>query len=291
MAETGEIRSIRTLGLSLATRHRLCSKRRKFRRSDVGHKEFDGKAVLVTGATSGIGEECARAFAERGAKLLLTGRDESRGNTLLETLQAMGCEAAFHIGDVRNSAFCDSAVAACLEEFGRIDVLVNSAGIWQAKTTIDTDDETWCAIMETNASGTFFMCRAALRAMCAQGSGNIINIASDWGLVGGAEAAAYCASKGAVVLMTKAMALDHARDNIRVNALCPTDTDTPMMDQDYRDRGIDLEEGRQNSANSIPVGRMATARDVADAACFMASDKAAFLTGVALPIDGGATAV
>ena len=156
----------------------------------MGHKEFDGKAVLVTGATSGIGEECARAFAERGAKLLLTGRDESRGNTLLETLQAMGCEAAFHIGDVRNSAFCDSAVAACLEEFGRIDVLVNSAGIWQAKTTIDTDDETWCAIMETNASGTFFMCRAALRAMCAQGSGNIINIASDWGLVGGAEAAA-----------------------------------------------------------------------------------------------------
>lgn len=257
----------------------------------MGHKEFDGKAVLVTGATSGIGEECARAFAELGAKLLLTGRDEPRGNALRETLHAMGCEASLLIGDVRNSAFCDSAVAACVAEFGRIDVLVNSAGIWKARTTVDTDDATWHAIMETNVSGTFFMCRAALRVMCAQGGGNIINIASDWGLVGGAEAAAYCASKGAVVLMTKSMALDHARENIRINALCPTDTDTPMMDQDYRERGIDLEEGRLSSANSIPMGRMATARDVADAACFIASDRAGFLTGVALPIDGGATAV
>ena len=257
----------------------------------MGHKEFDGKAILVTGATSGIGEECARAFVELGAKVFLTGRDQARGEALRKSIQAMGCEASLLIGDVRNSAFCEAAVATCIEEFGRIDVLVNSAGICQVRTAVDTDDETWHAIMETNASGTFFMCRAALRAMRAQGEGNIINIASDWGLVGGKEAAAYCASKGAVVLMTKAMALDHARDNIRINVLCPTDTDTPMMDQDFRERGIDFETGRAESASAIPLGRMATARDVADAACFLASDRAAFLTGVALPVDGGATAV
>jgi len=144
--------------------------------------------------------------------------------------------------------------------------------------------------MDINVSGTFFTSRAALRVMAAQGAGSIVNIASDWGLVGAPEAAAYCASKGAVVLLSKAMALDHAADGIRVNAVCPGDTDTPMMSRDFSQRGWSEEQGRQASAAGIPLGRMATATEVAQLVCFLASDAAGFITGAALPIDGGHTA-
>lgn len=259
-------------------------------RSRILSQRFNDRVVLVTGATSGIGEACANLFADRGASVLLTGRDQAKGDAMCAALLARGSKAAFLAGDVRDSAFCDAAVAAAVAEFGRIDVLINSAGIWRAASTVDTTDELWHATIETNISGTFFMARAALRRMLEQGSGNIVNIASDWGLLGGQEAAAYCASKGAVVLLTKAMALDHARDNIRINVLCPTDTDTPMMDNDYIARGMDLAEGKASSSAANPMGRMATANDVAEAACFLASSAAGFITGVSLPIDGGATA-
>ena len=251
---------------------------------------FKGKVVLVTGATSGIGEACAKLFAERGAAVMLTGRDQGRGDEMCAAIKAAGGKAEFMAGDVRDSAFCDAAADKTVEMLGRLDVLINSAGIWHAASTVNTSDEMWHATIETNVSGSFFMARAALRRMLEQGSGNIINVASDWGLLGGEEAAAYCASKGAVVLMTKAMALDHARDNIRINVLCPTDTDTPMMDRDYQIRGIDIDEGKARSSASNPMGRMASAEDVAEAACFLASDAAGFITGVSLPIDGGATA-
>ncbi len=251
---------------------------------------FAGKTVLVTGATSGIGAACTRLFAARGARVMLIGRDEDRGAHLVTEITQANGAAEFLAGDVRQSEFCDAAAKAAVNRFGSLDVLINSAGIWHAATALDTSDELWQAIIDTNVSGLFYMSRAALRFMRPAGQGNIINIASDWGLVGGCEAAAYCASKGAVVLLTKAMALDHAEDNIRINALCPTDTDTPMMHRDYAARGIDIEEGKQRSAAGNPMRRMATAEDVAESACFLASDAAGFITGVALPIDGGASA-
>ena len=252
--------------------------------------DFKDKVVLITGATSGIGTACAREFAARGARLMLTGRSQDRGKQVVEAIRAMGAEAEFVAGDMRNRGFCDRIVEETIEHLGRIDVLVNSAGISLTATTLDTTDEQWDATIETNLSSLFFASRAALRSMRAQRSGSIIHIASDWGLVAGTEAAAYCASKGAVVLLTKAMALDHARDNIRINAVCPGDTDTPMMREDFRQRGVSVEVGTQESGEGIPIGRMVTAEEVAAAVCFLASDAAGSITGVALPVDGGHTA-
>lgn len=247
--------------------------------------------ALVTGATSGIGAACARELALRGARVLLTGRSVERGEALLEELRRAGAEAGFVAGDVRDRRFCERVVEETLERFGALHVLVTSAGISLAASVPETSDEQWDAILETNLSGLFFVTRAALRPMRAQGAGSIVHVSSDWGLVGGRRAAAYCASKGAVVLLTRAMALDHAREGIRINAVCPTDTDTPMMLLDFRQRGVSVEEGTRESAEGIPMGRMASAEEVAKAVCFLASDEAGFLTGVALPVDGGATAV
>jgi meso-butanediol dehydrogenase/(S,S)-butanediol dehydrogenase/diacetyl reductase len=250
--------------------------------------DFAGVKVLVTGATSGIGTACARLFAERRAEVMLTGRDAGRGAAIAKEIEQAGGVADFTAGDVRGVAACEAIVQATCDRFGGLDVLINSAGTWHAATTLGTTDEQWHETMDVNITGLFFVSRAALRVMVEQRSGNIVNISSDWGLVGGREAAAYCASKGAVVLLTKAMALDHAAEGIRINVICPTDT--PMMEEDYRLRGIPYAEGKKLSSASNPMGRMAEAIDVAEAACFLASDAAGFITGVSLPIDGGATA-
>jgi NAD(P)-dependent dehydrogenase (short-subunit alcohol dehydrogenase family) len=201
-----------------------------------------------------------------------------------------GTQVGFSAGDIQDRSYCDGLIEHTVREFGRLGVLINSAGIWQPASSLETTDDLWHETLATNLNGSFFTARAALRQMLKQGSGNIVNIASDLGLVGGKQAVAYCASKGAVVMMTKAMALDHARDNIRINALCPTDTDTPMMHRDYANQGLGIAAGLKNSADANPMGRIAKPEDVAEAACFIASAAAGFITGVSLPVDGAATA-
>jgi len=253
--------------------------------------EFHGKVALVTGATSGIGLATALELARHGASVMLSGRDETRGMELRDQLRALGAAAEFMAGDVRQRVFCDALVEACVAQLGRLDVVINSAGICQAASTIETTDEIWHDTMDINVNGTFFTSRAALRVMVEQGSGSIVNIASDWGLVGAPEAAAYCASKGAVVMLTKAMAMDHARQGIRVNAVCPGDTDTPMMDADFVQRGQTPEEGRALAGEGIPMGRIAEVEEVARVVCFIASDAASFMTGTAVPVDGGHSAI
>ncbi|UCH73640.1 MAG: SDR family oxidoreductase [Rhodospirillales bacterium] len=252
--------------------------------------DFTGKAVLVTGATSGIGAAIARAFAGVGASVLLTGRDAERGERVAGSILAAGGTVAFGAADITESQTPGNLVQACLDRFGRLDVLVNNAGVIYDGTAEETSDAEWLETMAVNLDGAFRMSRAAIAAIRQAGGGSIVNVASDWALVGGRRAVAYCASKGGLMMMTKAMALDHAHENIRINAVCPTEIDTPMLDREIERAGLTREEALASYGDKIPMGRVGTTQDVANAVLFLASDDASFLTGVALPIDGGVTA-
>ncbi|MER9120958.1 SDR family oxidoreductase [Mesorhizobium sp. M0954] len=247
------------------------------------------KIVIVTGATSGIGGAISEAFASAGATLLLVGRDRERGQRALQVVEKLGCTAQLILGDVADSAFADEVVNSCVERFGKVDVLVNSAGIIRRGNAVDTSNDDWRQTFEANVSGVFYFSRAAVKSMRTTGGGSIVNIASNVGLVGCPGLVAYCASKGAVVLMTQAMALDHAKEQITINAVCPGAVDTPMLVSAHH-KPVTADEILQRNVDSIPQGRVATPKEIASLTLFLASDGARHITGVAIPIDGGFTA-
>ncbi len=252
--------------------------------------DFSGKVVLVTGGNSGIGAAAVRRFAAAGAKVVIAARDYEASLAVVGEVEAAGGYAHAVVCDVTKSADCDAAVEACLERFGGLDVLFNNAGIiFRDRSALDTTDEHWTQTMAVNTTGTFLMSRAAVAVMVARGGGAIVNNASYFGLVGGRGAAAYCASKGAVVLLTKAMALDHARQGVRINCVCAGSVDTPMLRGEMEEMGgIDMV--RPLFEDKHPIGRIATPDEIATAVLYLASDEAGFITGTALPIDGGITA-
>jgi meso-butanediol dehydrogenase/(S,S)-butanediol dehydrogenase/diacetyl reductase len=250
----------------------------------------NGKTALVTGATSGIGAAIALELAGLGHAVMLAGRDPARAAAMEERIAAAGGRATSWLGDLTDPETCQALVEATLERFGGLDVLVNNAGIIHYGTAEETTDAQWDETLAVNVSAVFYMSRAAVPALRARGGGVIVNIASDWGLVGGRRAVAYCASKGAVVQLTRAMALDHAHESIRVNAVCPGDTDTPMLDVEARERGQDPATARREMAAAAPLGRIATPEEVAKLTAFLVSDGAAYMTGAAIAIDGGNTA-
>jgi meso-butanediol dehydrogenase/(S,S)-butanediol dehydrogenase/diacetyl reductase len=251
---------------------------------------LDGKVVLVTGATSGIGAAIAEACAAAGATLMLTGRSAERGNFTLQRARAEGVPAQFLAGNLSEPNWPDDIVAEAVKRFGRLDVLINNAGIIYRGTVADCSDVEWDDIVAVNMTAVFRLSRAAVRRMRAQGGGTIVNIASDWGLVGGRNAFAYCASKGAVVQMTRAMAVDHAKDNIRVNCVCPGDVDTPMLASGIAKRGMTHEQGLKQLGGQVPLGRVARPEEIARAVVFLASDASSYMTGAMLAVDGGNTA-
>jgi NAD(P)-dependent dehydrogenase (short-subunit alcohol dehydrogenase family) len=202
---------------------------------------LENKVALITGGTSGIGEAAAELFAREGARVAITGRNESRGHAVAARIGQSGGKAVFFRTDVRKAAECQQAVAETLRSFGRLDILFNNAGVFLPQTALECSEQEWDLQIDVNLKGTFLLSKFALAPMIAQGSGVIINNSSGWGLVGGDKAVAYCASKGGVVLLTKAMAVDHGRQGIRVNCICPGDVDTPMLPEDARLRGLDWE--------------------------------------------------
>lgn len=245
---------------------------------------FVGKVALVTGGNRGIGLAVAQLFAAEGALVALAARNQQQGETVAHRLQAV-----FVPTDVRFPAECERAIAETLKAYGRLDILVNGAGvIYRNRTLEQTTEEEWDITLDTNVKGAFLMIKYALPAL-RQSQGTIVNVASYTGLVGFRGAAAYAASKAALVNLTRTAALDHAHEKIRANCVCPGSVSTDMIYEAWRLYG-NVEEAQRLWAAKHPLGRIATPEEVARAILFLASDEASFITGAALAVDGGITA-
>ncbi len=245
---------------------------------------FKDKVILISGGNRGIGLAAARLFAEEGARLTLAARNPETGEASAKELGAL-----FVKTDVRQAAECENAVTQTLLTYGKLDVLVNNAGVLYRNMTIEqTSEEIWDLTFDTNVKGMFFLSKYAMPALRAT-QGTIVNLSSYAGLVGFAGVGAYAAAKAAVINLTRSMALDHAKENIRVNCVCPGSVETDMIYEAWHLYG-DVENARQLWESKHPMGRIATPEEVARAILFLASSDASFITGVALPVDGGITA-
>jgi len=247
------------------------------------------KVTLITGGASGIGRATALLFAQEGAADSIVDVDEAAGALAAEEVVAGGGRALFIPGDVTRADDCRRAVAATVAAFGGLDVLVNNAGIIRRADILATTEEQWDRVMAVNVKSVFFMSRETVPAMAERGRGAIVNVASGWGLKGGPSAAAYCASKGAVVNLTRAMAIDHAGQGIRVNAVCPGDTDTPMLRHEAGQLGRPEREFLAEAAER-PLGRYGRPEEIAQAMLFLVSEASSYVTGTTLVVDGGGLA-
>lgn len=249
--------------------------------------DFTNRTVIITGAASGMGEACANVFARGGANIVAVDRDEAGLKRVAADLDAVRCVA----GDVSDSALSETAVEEAVSSFGRVDVLVNAAGIILRAGTVDTDDAGWQQVMDVNVNGVFYMCRAAVRQMLKQPPdperGAIVNFGSVAGKVIWGNQTAYCASKGAVHQITRSIALDHATDKIRVNAVCPGEIETPML-KSGRDRAPSAED-LHALAQTVPMKRLGQAEEVARVVAFLASNGASYMTGSLVDVDAGYT--
>jgi NAD(P)-dependent dehydrogenase (short-subunit alcohol dehydrogenase family) len=248
---------------------------------------LDQKRALVTGSASGIGKAIAQLFAQEGASLVLADLDQNGSRACTEEIRRSGGRCRFVVCDVARAQDCAAAVTLSQETYGGLDIVVNAAGVIVRKSVVDLDERDWDRVMDVNAKSVYLVSRQAIPLMPSGGS--IINLGSGWGLVGGPQAAVYCASKGAVVLLTKAMAIDCGPLGIRVNCLCPGDTDTPMLRNEARQLGLPEDEFLAASAKR-PLGRLGLPGEIAQAALFLASDASSYVTGATLLVDGGGLA-
>ncbi len=250
---------------------------------------LQGKRALITGAASGIGRATALLFAQEGAAVAVVDINETEGQAVARTIAAAGGQASFIRGDVSQAAECRQVVQVTVEQLGGLDILFNNAGIIRRANVLETTEAEWERVMAVNVKSIFLLSKYAIPVMIAAGGGVIINTGSGWGLVGGKDAVSYCASKGAVVNMTRAMAIDHGPQHIRVNCLCPGDTDTAMLRHEARQLG-QADETFLAGAADRPLRRIGQPEDIAQAALYLASDASAFVTGAVLVVDGGGLA-
>lgn len=251
------------------------------------------KVAIITGATSGIGKATALRFADEGADLVLTGRRPALGKAVEAECRQRGVRCVFVEADHTKPEDCQRVVDIALKEFNRIDILFNNAGIVTKGTADTTPEEVWQNTLDINVTAVWRMCKLVIPQMKKQGKGAIVNNGSDWSVVAGENAFPYIMSKGAVGMMTKAMAIDNARAGIRVNAVCPGDTFVDRWIEKGYFEGSDpvsIEEAIKESSSYIPMGRFGKPEEIANAVLFLASDEASFITGHLLLVDGGNTA-
>jgi len=251
------------------------------------------RTAIITGGTSGIGKATALLFAEEGANLIVTGRRIEKGKAVETECRQKGVRCVFVEADHTKLEDCQRVVDVALREFSQIDILFNNAGIVTNGTADTTPEDVWRDTFEINVTAVWHMCKLVIPQMKKQGKGVIVNNGSDWSVVAGKDAFPYIMSKGAVGMMTKAMALDHAREGIRVNAVCPGDTFVDRwMEKGYFEGSapVTIEEAMKESSEYIPMGRFGKPEEIANAVLFLASDDSTFVTGHLLLVDGGNTA-
>jgi NAD(P)-dependent dehydrogenase (short-subunit alcohol dehydrogenase family) len=255
----------------------------------MGDGRLAGKVAVVTGGTSGLGRAGAIRFAREGANVAVASRREEEGRRVVDEISSAGGEALFFRTDVRVSQDVEALVAQAEDRFGKIDVLYASAGVMLTGTAPETTDEVYEQVLDVNVGGSFRLARYGIPALVRAGGGSIVLTASELGLVGAREAVAYCASKGAVVNMTRALAVDCGELGIRVNCLCPGPIDTPML-RDWFEAGEDPAELERRQTEPVLLKRVGEPEEIAETALFLASDASSFMTGAVIVADGGATA-
>jgi NAD(P)-dependent dehydrogenase (short-subunit alcohol dehydrogenase family) len=248
-----------------------------------------GKVAMVTGAASGIGRGISMRLAEMGASVALLDIDDSKGREAATEIEAHAREAAFLKGDVRSADECRRAVDSIIKRWGKIDILCNCAGIAIRKDIVGLTEDEWDLALDVTLKGIFLLSREVVPYMVRNGGGSIVNIGSGWSLKGGPRAASYCAAKGGAVNLTRAMAIDHGKNNIRVNCVCPGDVDTPMLRSECAQLGDNVQAFMREAANR-PLARIGTPDDVANAVLFLVSPMSNWITGAALVVDGGGLA-
>jgi len=250
---------------------------------------LSGKSAFITGGGTGIGRACALAFAAEGAKVAIAGRRKGPLEAVAREIEASGGSSLAVECDVVDRTAVQSAIAAVERHWGGLDILVNNAGAIVVGSVEETSDADWSRVTEINMTGTFLVSRTAIPALRRSGGGSIINIGSYLGIAGRRQRAAYCAAKAGVAGLTRAMALDHAPDKIRVNCICPAMIETEMATQSLS-KAADPEAARRLRIAEIPLGRLGKPEDVAFMAVYLASDESSWVTGVSFPLDGGQTA-
>ncbi|MDA4846349.1 SDR family NAD(P)-dependent oxidoreductase [Hoeflea poritis] len=238
--------------------------------------EFEGKCALVTGAAGGIGQAVAAQLRTAGARVAAADRDLS------------GIEADAHLpGDLTEAAYADTLAAAARDALGGLHIIVNNAGIARRGPVTASSDDDFAASIAVNVEAPFRICRAAIPLMAQAGGGAIVNVASCWGVRPGPDHAVYCMTKAALASLTQCMGLDHARDGIRVNAVCPNEVDTPMLRSGFELRGFDAQSAVAELGKTVPLGRLAEPGDIADVVLFLASEKARYMCGALVEVNGG----
>ena len=261
----------------------------KINKKDLPHISLEDRVAVVTGAASGIGLAASKKLAEAQAKVALLDISQEKGKAAVEEIIRLGGDACFIECDVTSAVQCEAACEKIIQSYGRIDILFNNAGVIFRKDIIELAEEEWDFMIDVNLKSVYLLSRLVIPHMRKSGGGSIVNTGSGWGLKGGQKAAAYCAAKGGVVNLTKAMAVDYGRDNIRINCVCPGDVDTPLLHGEAVQLDIEDEDFLKEAADR-PLGRVGLPLDIANAVLFLASDMASWITGAVLVVDGGGLA-